>query len=65
MILKSFDYVKVKVGNYSLSNMLLEKLVTDLLNICSNDVLIVKVCGGISSRSSSNLTGNIDQSLNK
>ena len=49
MILKSHKYVKVKVKDYSdrgvsLSNLPTEKLVSDLLNFCSNDVLIVTVC---------------------
>ena len=49
MILNSHKYVKVKVKDYSdrgvsLSNLLTEKLVSDLLNFCSNDVLIVTVC---------------------
>ena len=51
MILKSHKYVKVKVKDYSdrgvsLSNLPTEKLVSDLLNFCSNDVLIVTVCLG-------------------
>ena len=32
----------------SLSNLPTEKLVSDLLNFCSNDVLIVTVCMGTS-----------------
>ena len=49
MILKSHKYVKVKVKDYSdrgvsLSNLPMEKLVSDLLNFWPNDVLIVTVC---------------------
>ena len=51
MILKSHKYVKVKVKDYSdrgvsLSNLPMEKLVSDLLNFWPNDVLIVTVCWG-------------------
>ena len=49
MILKSHNFVKVKVKDYSdrgvsLSNLLPEKLVSDLLNFWPNDVLILTVC---------------------
>ena len=49
MILKIHKYVKVKVKDYSdrgvsLSNLPMEKLVSDLLNFWPNDVLIVTVC---------------------
>ena len=51
MILKSHKYVKVKVKDYSdrgvsLSNLPMEKLISDLLNFWPNDVLIVTVCLG-------------------
>ena len=44
MILNSHKYVKVKVKDYSDRGVSLSN--SDLLNFCSNDVLIVTVCPG-------------------